>query len=102
MRRDEALTIIRAHEAELRAMGVESVELFGSVARDEAGPESDVDVLVQLSNELRQKPWGPIAEIERMEGQLSDWLGTKVDVAMLPLRRTRFGQRVAKERVHVY
>src|SRR4028118_2288968 len=45
VRRDEALRILREHRARLEGMGIRSVALFGSVARDEAGPESDGDVL---------------------------------------------------------
>ena len=48
MQRDEALRILAAHRDEIRALGVTSLALFGSVARDEAGPESDVDLLVEL------------------------------------------------------
>lgn len=35
-------------EAELRALGVARLALFGSVVRDEAGPASDVDLLVEF------------------------------------------------------
>ncbi|MGH2412234.1 MAG: hypothetical protein ACRDEA_00760 [Microcystaceae cyanobacterium] len=35
-KRDEILAIIKAHREELKAMGVKSLDLFGSVARDEA------------------------------------------------------------------
>lgn len=48
MTRDEALRILRADPATLRELGVETLSLFGSVARDEAGPASDVDLLVEL------------------------------------------------------
>ena len=40
--------ILAAHQAELHAMGVKSLAVFGSVARGEAGPESDVDLLVEF------------------------------------------------------
>ena len=40
---------LRAHEAELSRLGVARLGLFGSVARGEAGPESDVDVLVEFA-----------------------------------------------------
>ena len=83
-------------------MGVESVELFGSVARDEAGPGSDVDVLVRLTDELMRQPWGPYADMEDMAERMGEWFGTKVDLATLPLPRNRFGYRVAGERFHVY
>ncbi len=50
MSRDEALAILRAHADELRStFGVASLSLFGSVARDEARPGSDIDVLVEFS-----------------------------------------------------
>jgi predicted nucleotidyltransferase len=48
MTRDEALRILRADPATLRELGVETLSLFGSVARDEAGPASDVDLLVEF------------------------------------------------------
>ncbi len=44
MKRDLALSVLKAHEAELRQLGVEHLFLFGSVARDEAREESDVDL----------------------------------------------------------
>jgi uncharacterized protein len=44
MNRTEAITRLREHEAELRRLGVQSLYLFGSTARNEAGPESDVDL----------------------------------------------------------
>ncbi len=46
MKRDQVLAILNAHQAELQDLGVKSLELFGSVARDEARRDSDVDFLV--------------------------------------------------------
>ena len=46
--RDQVLATIRAHADELRAMKVRSVSLFGSVARGEAGPDSDIDLLLEV------------------------------------------------------
>ena len=48
MRRDDAIRLLKSTEPELRARGVLSLSLFGSTARDEAGPDSDVDVLVEF------------------------------------------------------
>jgi predicted nucleotidyltransferase len=48
MRRDEALAILTTHKDELARYHVKSLALFGSVACDEAGPDSDVDVLVEF------------------------------------------------------
>jgi hypothetical protein len=49
LRRDEAVKRLAASEAEIRALGVQRLALFGSVVRDEARPDSDVDLLVQFS-----------------------------------------------------
>ena len=44
MRRDEAIGLLKAHEAELKQLGLLHLYLFGSVARDEARSDSDVDL----------------------------------------------------------
>jgi predicted nucleotidyltransferase len=44
MKREEAIRRLRAHEAELRRLGVERLFLFGSTARDEASDDSDIDL----------------------------------------------------------
>jgi|SRR5688572_11168463 uncharacterized protein len=46
MRRDEVIATLRRAEPALRSQGVGALYLFGSVARDEATPASDVDVFV--------------------------------------------------------
>ena len=38
----------REHEAELKALGVEHLYLFGSIGRGDAGADSDVDLLETL------------------------------------------------------
>lgn len=47
--RQEACARLAASEAEIRALGVARLSLFGSVARNEARPDSDVDLLVQFA-----------------------------------------------------
>ena len=74
MRRDEALRILREHRTELEAMGVRSLSIFGSVARDEAGPESDVDLLVEFD-----RPVGYFHFFDVQE-QLETWLERPVDL----------------------
>ena len=46
MKRAEVITKLKAVEPALRAHGVAALYLFGSYARDEAGPDSDIDVFV--------------------------------------------------------
>lgn len=52
MHADEVLAILRAHLPELKGLGVRSLALFGSVARGEAKPDSDVDLLVEFDPPL--------------------------------------------------
>ena len=44
MERSEAITRLKAHEAELRHLGVQHLYLFGSTASGDARPDSDVDL----------------------------------------------------------
>lgn len=52
----------------------ENVRVFGSVARGEAGPESDVDILVHF------KPGASLLDEAGLEIALGDMLGCKVDL----------------------
>jgi predicted nucleotidyltransferase len=47
--------LARLHELapRLRARGITHLSLFGSVARGEAGPESDLDLLIEIDRESR-------------------------------------------------
>ena len=44
----DALELLRDHEADLRSLGVANAAVFGSVARGETRSGSDIDVLVEL------------------------------------------------------
>jgi uncharacterized protein len=52
MTREEIVTRLVTHQEELRALGVKSLALFGSVARDAASESSDVDVKVELNRPM--------------------------------------------------
>jgi uncharacterized protein len=44
MNRAEVIQVLKRHEAELKKLGVEHLFLFGSVARDAAKDDSDIDL----------------------------------------------------------
>ena len=71
--------------------GVASLGLFGSYVRREAGPGSDLDVLVRF----RRTP-GLIRFIE-LENYLSDLLGVRVDLVMAEALKPDIGKRVLAE-----
>ena len=51
MKRNEAIDRLRKSEAALRSAGVTHLYLFGSTARDEARPDSDVDLFFDYDRE---------------------------------------------------
>ena len=75
MQRDEAITILKEHEAELRQLGVEHLYLFGSTARGEAREDSDVDLFFDYKR-------GKLGLFELMDvkEQTSRILGRKADI----------------------
>ncbi|KAB8334266.1 nucleotidyltransferase [Scytonema tolypothrichoides VB-61278] len=91
MKRDEVLAIVAAHRQQLQAMGVKSLELFGSVARDEAGPDSDVDFLVEFD-----RPVGLFEFIE-VRLYLEDVLGCSVDMGTQNALREHLREPVLKD-----
>lgn len=73
MTRDELLIKLRDLKPWLAEQGIVNVRLFGSYARDEAGPDSDVDLLVDLS-----KPIG--WEFYSLKEDIAEKLGLGVDL----------------------
>ena len=95
MRRDEALASLRAHQEELRGFGVKSLALFGSVARDEAGPESDLDFLVEFEGALAFDRYVDLKFF------LEDLLGRRVDLVIRENLKPRLRSRVEREAIRV-
>ena len=77
MNRDQVIATLCAHERELRDRGVLHAALFGSVARNEAKPESDIDILIEL------EPDAPVGVFEYVgiTQYLADLFPNRVDVA---------------------
>jgi predicted nucleotidyltransferase len=96
MRKQEALQLLAQHKPELiRRFGITDLALFGSVVRDSARPDSDVDVLVSFD--------GP-ATANRYFGvqfYLEDILGCPVDLVTDKALRPRLRPGVEKEAIHV-
>jgi predicted nucleotidyltransferase len=85
-RRDEILTIARRH-------GAKSIRVFGSVARDEAGPESDIDLVVEY------EPGTSLMDHGELIMDLEAALGCRVDAVSAGGMRERMRSRVESEAV---
>ena len=93
MRREEALRRLAGHRDELAAMGAGSLSLFGSVARDEAGPDSDVDILIEFDRPL------DLFDLGRIQVRLEEILGRRVDLVMPDTLRPRLRASVLDEAI---
>ncbi len=89
MTRDELLAKLRELKPWLEEQGIVNVRLFGSYARDEAGPESDVDLLVDIT-----KPLG--FRFFSIEDDLSERLGVRVEMMTNLALRNPYVRRTAE------
>ena len=71
--------------------GVVSLGVFGSYAAGPAGPGSDLDLQVELDRPPT------LFQFVRMERQLSQLLGVKVDLAMKSALKPEIGQRILRQ-----
>jgi uncharacterized protein len=97
MGREQVIAALRAHEAELRAAGVERLSLFGSVARGDQTEGSDVDVAIRLSLEAAEGGFAYFGRLDALTRRIGDILGCPVDVVAEPIRKERLRRAVEKE-----
>jgi hypothetical protein len=98
MDREQVIARLKAHERELRAAGIVQLSLFGSVARGEAGPESDVDLAVSLDPAHRIDLFQFYGLAERLESLLD----AKVDLISEPVERATLRARIERDRARVF
>ena len=78
MDRATAIRLLRDHESEIRARGVRSLALFGSVVRGEPRPDSDVDVLIDLDEDHALS----LLDLMALRRYLSEVLAAPTDMAI--------------------
>ena len=88
MTRDEVLAKLRELKPWLQSQGIGRVRLFGSHARDEARPDSDIDLIVELT-----RPMG--LDFFRIEDELGEKLGARVEMSTEDALRNRIVRRNA-------
>jgi len=95
MKRDEVLRVLEEHRREFKRFGVVSVRLFGSVARDEASDDSDVDILAEFERPLTFK------RFMGFKFFLEDLLGLTVDLVTERGLRERVRPFVERDAIRV-
>ena len=96
MRKSEVLALLREHKlAMAERFGVVDLALFGSTVRDEAGPDSDVDILVSFD-----RPTDPECYFG-VQFYIEDLLGRPVDLVTDKALRAELRPYVEAEAVRV-
>lgn len=93
MRRDEVLAILQAHREDLRRLGVRTLSLFGSTARDEARPDSDIDLLVEFA------ATATFDAFMDLKFYLEDLLGRRIDLVTSKALKPRIRPSVEREAI---
>lgn len=98
MKRETALARLEPFEGRLRARGIYALYLFGSTARNEASETSDLDLLFDYD------PGSAFSLFDQagLMLELSDSLGSKVDLVSRRGLRPRLKSRVEGEMVRVF
>lgn len=96
MNREEVLQILRSHQDELEKLGVKSLELFGSVARNKANSNSDVDCLAEFS-----RPFG-LFQFIKVKQYLEEILNCSVDLGTKDMLKENIREEVLRELVYVF
>jgi uncharacterized protein len=74
MKRNDAIELLRRHQSAIAANGVRALYLFGSTRRDEAGPDSDVDLFIDYDQGFS------LLDLVAVKEQIDEILGARADV----------------------
>jgi hypothetical protein len=96
MQRQEVLTTLNNHKETLQDFGVKSLLLFGSVARDEARSNSDIDLLVEFD-----RPVGLFAFV-RVQRYLEEILGRSIDLGTPDSLKPYLREPVLREAIRAF
>ena len=94
----EVIRLLRSNRAELEKIGIRHAEIFGSVARGEDLPDSDVDILVDLDPAIVRD----LFAYSRVQRTLQDLVGRRVDIARRGRTRPELGAELIRDAVHAY
>ncbi|HEX4077685.1 MAG TPA: nucleotidyltransferase domain-containing protein [Rhizomicrobium sp.] len=98
MRRREAIDRLNEGQEILRRSGVRSLAIFGSTARDEAGPDSDLDVLLELDDRQRFS----LVDLSEIKFLIGELVGGRVDLALRGRFRPAYRAAIEKDVVPVF
>ncbi|MET7245044.1 nucleotidyltransferase family protein [Methylobacterium sp. EM32] len=98
MTRDDAIIQLKAHADSVRDMGATSLYLFGSTARGDARPDSDLDLFIDDDPESRFNG----LDLVGIKLFLEERLGTEVDVTTRDSLHPRLRARIEQSAIKVF
>ncbi|RLB95274.1 MAG: nucleotidyltransferase [Deltaproteobacteria bacterium] len=97
MKKQEVLKIIEKNKAHLKRFNVNALFLFGSVAHDQAGPDSDIDILVEFDQDAKIG----LFEMARLKKFISEILNCDADLVTPDALHPMLRYEILKEMVRV-
>jgi predicted nucleotidyltransferase len=94
----QTLAELKAWEPELRAQGISALYLFGSAARGDARPDSDIDLSFDIAPDTKFS----LFDQAQIMYELSEALGTKVDFVPRSAIHPFIRARVEAEQIKVF
>lgn len=98
MERATVIARLKDAESKIRALGAASIYLFGSTARNQAQPDSDIDMFIDRDP---TKPFG-MMELTGLEFLLEEVLGAPVDVGTRNGLHPAIRAEVEREAIRVF
>jgi uncharacterized protein len=98
MDREHVIATLRGNESVLRALGIIRLSLFGSTARGDDRPDSDIDLLAAFDDIRRIS----LLNVVGMEEQISRMLGCTVELVEEGTLKTRVQKKVEVEAVRAF
>ena len=97
MKRDEAISRLKQHEADLKRLGVEHLYIFGSTARGEAKDDSDVDLFFDY-----EKGKLSLFELMDVKEYAANILGHKTDIMTRDSLHKTLRQQIEETAIRVF
>ena len=96
--RNNALRILRLHEAELRAQGIRRAGIFGSVSRGESRADSDLDVLIEIDRAHHLN----VFEFVGIKRAVAELFRGRVDVVNAATLKSGIGRSLRRDLVYAF